>query len=186
MKIAFKISKEQLDLFTKHCQPGAALFFGTLNSVQDLIRFDPSAKASRFSDFDVFLTFRGSHNDFFEYVDLIKLIHRDNVGSVIRPVVYVPDDVRLKWDENLATYLETRATREEYNKEHFGKSELPKRFIQSADQTPAVEEHKPSIVGKILAVFEEVLGKKDEDDGIEKKPRFQHEHLTKSKTDISS
>lgn len=133
MKIVFRITQNQAELFKRLtsgiCEADCVQM---LTDIEALVEFDHEVKTGRFSDWAVFLAFGGSHTDFHKLVMPIRLIHMDNVGSIIRPILYKPDEIRLKWEENLEIYLENRATVEEYLSESSAERlyrKPPDRFI---------------------------------------------------------
>lgn len=117
MKVVFKLEYEHLERITFLQQSGLLP-----TSLFKVVARDKKSGT---------LTFEGSHDDMRRFVPGIKLLFQSDASVVIRPVVYEPDDKRLRWDESLESYLFLRATWEEFKNEagSVRTCDVPVRFI---------------------------------------------------------
>lgn len=89
------------------------------------------------------LTYEGSHENFVKHLFDIDYVFRNDSGSVLRPMVYESDDPRLKWHEDLETYLASRGTWLEFALESTS-DRIPNRFLSRHEIQKHIEAGKPA------------------------------------------
>ncbi len=129
MEISLKLTLQQ-KAQCEAIRPGC--FEDTHVSLEEEPRLDRHGNRNQSYKTGIIFNYTGTHDDFFSrWLALIKASHYDNVGGIIRPHKYNPDDVRLEWDENLETYLFNRGWWEEFTEEYRPGNKLhfvPQRF----------------------------------------------------------
>lgn len=113
-------------------------------------RLDRHGNRNQSYHFGVIFNYSGTNEDFYSrWLTLIRASHYDNVGGIIRPVKYNPDDVRLNWDEDLKTYLFNRSRWEEFVHEYKDEGDKPRLVPERFQLASAIEKLWHLSIGEI-------------------------------------
>ena len=143
MKVVIALTSEQVELlddlgfkhiFTENVFQSNRSYITDL--WDDIEHF--SSGLERYKNRDYFYIYEGDAVEFVKkHAPLIKMVHRDNVGAILRPIFYQPDNERLRWYEDEESYLMSRGTLEEFKSAYMLGSikEIPNRFSSSLLET---------------------------------------------------